>query len=68
MHWKNKEMEKDEEEWPPTPHLALSTLKEKKQLRPCASQKHKTLVTEAESAPVLPVTIMWVAIKHTSFL
>ena len=56
---KDQEVKKNEEEQPPKPRPAPSAPKEKKQYKPRAPRKQKTVVME-EPAPVPPVTITWV--------
>ena len=57
---KDQAVEKNEEEQPPKPRPAPSAPKEKKQYKPRAPRKHKTVVMEEEPAPIPPVTITWV--------
>ena len=54
---KDQEVEKNEEEQPPKQRSAPKT---KKQYKPRAPRKCKTLVMEVEPAPLPPVAITWV--------
>ena len=55
---KDQEVEKNEEERPPTSRPAPFAPKEKQQSKSCAPQTRKTLVTDEEPAPIPPVTII----------
>ena len=57
---KDQVVEKNEEEQPPKPRPAPSAPKEKKQYKPRAPRKQKTVVMEDAPAPIPPVTITWV--------
>ena len=57
---KDQAGEKNEEEQPPKPRPAPSAPKEKKQYKPRAPRKQKTVVMEDAPAPIPPVTITWV--------